>query len=81
MKFETKYNIGDYVWTTFGKGALRLKVDHVSISAFKDRTKIEYGLTSRKKFGLSLVEEDRCFATKDDMIKTLGLFNVIGYEE
>lgn len=74
MKIETKYNVGDKVWTLNIDGELKASCYKIrQIKAIVGETKeydyIEYTLFTSQ--GDYTIKEDRIFQTKEELLKSL----------
>lgn len=71
MKIETKYNIGDEVWTVIKGKAVKEVVNmiHIHIGSYEN---ISYSFNSRRALGLfEPIEESNIFPTKEELLKSL----------
>lgn len=72
MKAETKYNIGDRVWTIDGGSIRRMRIDSVVVSFGSDGSiRNRYYLSGKRGFGIYR-EEEKLYASREDMRKALG---------
>lgn len=66
MEVNSKYNINDTVWVVNKNKVIQQKVKGIEITAYKDKTEIEYTF-----IGDSKLPEDRVFKTKEELINSL----------
>ena len=74
MKFETKYNKDDLVWILYKDKILHKKVHSIKCESSPwNSAAIAYfiNIGDDDKFESHIVEEDKCFATKEELIKSL----------
>ena len=71
MIIETKYNIGDDVWTRFANEAILCKLDDGRIIEDDGFLKVVYSVSDLKErmFGSRFINE--LFSTKEELIKSL----------
>lgn len=66
MEVNSKYNINDVVWIVNKNKVIQQKIQGIEITAYKDKTEIEYTF-----IGDSKLPEDRVFKTKQELIDSL----------
>ena len=66
MEVYSKYNINDTVWVVSRNKVIQQKIQGIEITAYKDKTEIEYTF-----IGDSKLPEDRVFKTKQELIDSL----------
>ena len=72
MTIETKYNIGDEVWTIISGGAHKLKIRSVVPHYSKAYKAIKYGFEKTPYTGyFDLIREELLYPTKEELLKSL----------
>lgn len=71
MTIETKYKIGDKVWTKFGGENILCKIDDILIVEDDDVLKVVYSVSdlNERMFGTRFTNE--LFSSKEDLIANL----------
>lgn len=71
LPIETKYKIGDKVWTKFGCEAILCKIDDVLIVKDDGLLKVVYSISdlNERMFGTRFTNE--LFSTKEELLKSL----------
>lgn len=71
MTIETKYNIGDEVWTRFANEAILCTIDDVRIIEDDGFLKVVYSVSdlNERMFGSRFINE--LFPTKEELLKSL----------
>ena len=71
MTIETKYNIGDVVWTKRYCNFYKLKITQVVIKASLSFTYIEYMAVEEDDYIQLIFPEQDLFPTKEELLKSL----------
>ena len=71
MTIETKYNIGDEVWTKFGRETILCKIDDALIIEDDGFLKVVYSVSdlNERMFGTRFTNE--LFPTEQELLKSL----------
>lgn len=69
MEVKTKFNAGDSVFFIDNKTkkAVCRKIDYISVTADK-KVRVTYGFFEKDSYKANYVEEEFCFATKQELL-------------
>lgn len=73
MTFETKYNVDDKVWIYLDGKVREFPIQTIDIRISKKEIETKYYLNvgTKDDYKCHLISEDKCFATKEELIKSL----------
>lgn len=70
MTIETKYSKGDRVWAIVDSKAIEFEIAQIKVSSFRG-TFIGYLPYEHPHTSDKFISEDRCFPTKEELLKSL----------
>ncbi len=73
MIFETKYNIEDSVWVLINNKVRKFTISSIDVKQSGKSLEVRYYLNigTKEDYKCHIVEEDKCFTTKEELIKSL----------
>ena len=71
MTIETKYNIGDEVWASFGKIPILCEIKDIEVIEVDDFLRVIYSVSAREECIMGTRFSSELFPTKEELLKSL----------